>query len=192
MNAGQIASIVEGGVGLTAVLGGALYGGIKSGKLNRKYEKGLKGLINDNKEWWNIKRSKDYTQRPDVQAAVNLQRQLLNDRYNRDAARNVVAGGTNEALALEQQAANESLSRTGSDIASAAANYYDNNERQYRSQDYALRQQQLQNYQQRAAATAQAASQVVNTGLKMTGDSFQHFAQASGGMGGGANLQTTA
>jgi len=181
LNAQQIASIVEGGIGLTAALGGAIYGGVKSGKLNRKAEKLLRQMRDDNEQWYNVKSAQDYTQRADVQAAIARQRELLNEQYKQSRAANVVAGGTDESLALQQQAANQSLAQTASDIAARSADYKDNVERQYRSQDYALNQQQLQNYQQRAAATAQAASQVVNTGLQMTGNSFQHFAGATGG-----------
>ena len=187
LNPGQIASIVEGGVGITAALGGAIYGAIKSGRLNREADAIRTRMKNENKEWYNVKMAQDYTQRADVQAAIKKQRELLDEQYKRARATNIVAGGTDEALALQKQAANQSLSQTATDIAARGADYKDNVERQYRAQDYALNQQELQNKQQQAAATAQAASQVVNAGLSMTGNSFQHFAQASGagGMGSG-------
>ena len=192
MNPGQIASIVEGGIGLTAALGGAIYGGVKSGKYNRQADAIRTGMKEDNQRWYDVKMASDYTQRADVQAAVKKQRELLQEQYKRARATNKVAGGTDEALAMQKQAANDSVSQTSTEIAARGADYKDNVERQYRSQDYALRQQELQNVQQKAAATAQAASQVVNAGLQMTGNSFQHFAQASGagGMGGGAGLKT--
>ena len=180
LNAGQIASIVEGGIGLTAAIGGAIYGSNKSGEYNRAADR-LRGKIRDeNKRWYDIKQSQDYTQIADVQAAIKKQRELLDAQYKRAKATNVVAGGTDEALALQKQAANQSLSQTTTDIAARASDYKDNVERQYRAQDYALNQQELQNYQQRAAATAQAASQVVNAGLSMVGNSASHFAQSSG------------
>ena len=185
MNAGQIASIVEGGIGLTAALGGAI-----SGKYNRQADALRTGMKDDNKRWYDVKMAQDYTQRADVQAAIKKQRELLDEQTKRARATNKVAGGTDEALAMQKQAANDSVSQTSTEIAARGADYKDNVERQYRSQDYALRQQELQNVQQKAAATAQAASQVVNTGLQMTGNSFQHFAQSSG-MGGGAGLKTT-
>lgn len=183
LNAGQIASIVEGGVGITAALGGAIYGAIKSGKLNREADAIRTGMKKENQQWYNIKMAQDYTQRADVQAAIKKQRELLDEQYKRARATNIVAGGTDEALALQKQAANQSLSQTATDMAARGADYKDNVERQYRAQDYALNQQELQNKQQQAAAVAQAASQVVNAGLSMTGQSFQNFAHASG-MGG--------
>ena len=66
----QIASIVEGGIGLTAATAGAIYGGIKSGKLNRQAEKILQQQKKDNQNWYDVKMSSDYTQRADVQAAM--------------------------------------------------------------------------------------------------------------------------
>lgn len=180
MNAGQIASIIGGGVGITAALGGAIYGAIRSGQLNREADAIRTGMKRENKEWYNLRMRQDYTQRADVQAAIKKQRELLDEQYKRARATNIVAGGTNEALALQKQAANRSLSQTATDIAAKGADYKDNIERQYRAQDYAINQQELQSKQQQAAATAQAASQVVNAGLSMTGQSFQNFASASG------------
>lgn len=188
LNPGQIASIVEGGVGITAALGGAIYGAVKSGKLNRKADQLRTDMKNSNRNWYDVRMSQDFTQRADVQAAIKKQRELLDEQYRRARATNAVMGGTDEALALQKQAANQSLSQTATDIAARSTEYKDNVERQYKAQDYALNQQELQNYQQKAAAVAQAASQVVNAGLNMTGNSFQHFAQASGG----GNMMNTA
>ena len=176
----QIASIVEGGIGLTAATAGAIYGGIKSGKLNRQAEKILKQQKNDNQRWYDVKMASDYTQRADVQAAIKKQRELLDEQYKRAKATNVVAGGTDEALALQKQAANQSLAQTATDVAARAADYKDNVENAYLNRKANLEDQERQNLQQRAAATAQAASQVVNSGLNMVGNSFQHF----GGMQG--------
>lgn len=196
MNPGQIASIVEGGVGITAALGGAIYGAVKSGKLNKQADAIWTRMKDENKRWYDVKMNADYTQRADVQAAIKKQRELLDEQYKRARATNAVMGGTDESLALQKQAANQALSQTTTDIAARGADYKDNVERQYRAQDYALNQQELQNKQQRAAAVAQAASQVVNAGLGMTGNSFQHFAQASGAGsgsgGGGVDAETAA
>lgn len=183
LNPGQIASIAEGATGLTAAIGGAIYGGIKSGKLNRRAESILQQQKNDNQRWYDVKMSSDYTQRADVQAAIKRQRELLNEQYERARAANTVAGGTDEALALQKQAANQSLSQTATDIAARAAAYKDNVESNYMARKASLEDQERLNYQQRAAATAQAASQVVNTGIKMVGDGAQHFVQASGSTG---------
>lgn len=160
-------SAILGGV---AALGSAIYGGIKSAQANNNARRLIEQQRDDNRGWYNLRMSQDYTQRADVQAAIKRQRELLNEQYQRAKATNVVAGGTDEALALQQQAANKSVSDTMTDIAAQAANYKDNVERQYRAQDAALNQQEVQNYQQQAAQTAQAASQGVNAGLGVLGN----------------------
>lgn len=159
-------------IGGVAALGSAIYGGIKSSKANNKARDLIQQQRRDNRDWYNLRMSQDYTQRADVQAAIKRQRELLNEQYQRAKATNVVAGGTDEALALQQQAANKSVSDTMTDIAAQAANYKDNVEQQYRAQDAALNQQQVQNYQQQAAQTAQAASQGVNAGLGLMGNAI--------------------
>ena len=166
-----MAGIASGIIGGVASLGAAIYGGIKSGKYNRKAEQLIQNQRDDNKRWYDIKMSQDYTQRSDVQAAIKRQRELLDEQYKRAKATNAVMGGTDEALALQKQAANKSLSNTMTDVASQASEYKEGVENQYRHQDAALNQQQAQNYQQMAAATAQAASQAVNKGLGMVANS---------------------
>lgn len=155
-----------------AALGSAIYGGITSAKANNKARDLIAQQRNDNKAWYDLRMSQDYTLRTDVQAAIKRQRELLDEQYRRARATNVVAGGTDEALALQQQAANKSLSDTMTDVAAQAAAYKNNVEQQYRAQDAALNQQQVQNYQQQAAQAAQAASQGVNAGLGLMGNAI--------------------
>lgn len=159
-------------IGGVAALGSAIYGGIKSAKANNKARDLIQQQRRDNRDWYTLRMSQDYTQRADVQAAIKRQRELLNEQYQRARATNVVAGGTDEALALQQQAANKAVSDTMTDVAAQAANYKDNVEQQYRAQDAALNQQQAQSYQQQAAQTAQAASQGVNAGIGLMGNAI--------------------
>ena len=67
-------SIILATLAAAASLGSAIYGGIKSGILNRQAEQILKSQQADNEEWYNVKRAEDYTQRADVQAAIQKQR----------------------------------------------------------------------------------------------------------------------
>lgn len=153
-----------------AALGSAIYGGIKSSQANNRARRLLQNQQNENKAWYDTRMSEDYTQRADVQAAIQRQRELLNEQYQRAKATNVVAGGTDESLALQKEAANKAVAQTMTDVAAQSAAYKDNVERQYRAQDYALNQQQVINQQQQAAQTAQAASQAVNAGVSFLGN----------------------
>ena len=181
MNPQQIAAVAEGATGLVAAVGGAIYGGIKSGKLNKKAEAILPQQKADNQRWYEVKQASDYTQRADVQAAIKKQRELLDEQYKRAKATNAVVGGTDEALALQKQAANQSLAQTATDVASRSAEYKDNVESNYMARKAGLEDQERLNLQQRAAATAQAASQVVNAGIKMVGSGAQHYSGATVG-----------
>lgn len=168
-----LVSSIIGGVG---ALGSAIYGAAASAKANNRARRLIQQQRDDNREWYNIKSAQDYTQRADVQAAIKRQRELLDEQYKRARATNAVAGGTDEALALQKKAANQAMAQTMTDVAAGAANYKDNIEQQYRSQDAALNQQQAQSYQQQAAQTAQAASQAVNAGLGLVGQGIQQNA----------------
>lgn len=166
---GALAKAIAGGA---AALYGAAKGGIKSGEYNRQAEQLIQNQRDDAKRWYNVSMSEDFTQRADVQARDKKHREMLLEDSKRQAARNVVAGGTDEALALAKQGMNKSLAQAQTDEAAMATQYKDNVESQYRMQDAALNQQQAQNYQQMAAATAQAGSQVVNKGLDLLGNAL--------------------
>ena len=114
----------------------------------------------ENQKWYDQKMAEDYTQRSDVQNILRKQRDLLNEQYQRARATNIVAGGTDESLALQQQAANEAMGDTIADIAANASNYKDSIENQYRAQDAALNQQQIGVEQANAQTIAQAAGQM--------------------------------
>lgn len=166
---GQLAKAIIGGA---SALYGAAKGGIKSGEYNRQAEELIQNQRDDNTRWYNVKMAEDWTQRSDAQARIKKQREMLLEEGKRQAARNVVAGGTDEALALAKQGMNKSIADATSDDAALASQYKDNVESQYRMQDAALNQQQVQNYQQLGAAAAQAGSQVVNKGLGLLGNAL--------------------
>lgn len=156
-------------VGAAASLASSIYGAVKSSQANRKAENLIQAQRDENKRWYNQQMAEDYTQRSDSQAILKKQREMLDEQYKRARATNVVAGGTDESLALQQQAANKSLSDTATNIASQASIHKDNVEQQYRQTNAALNQQQVAMYQQQAASTSQAAGQGVSAGLGIIG-----------------------
>ena len=156
-------------IGAAGALGSAIYGAVKSSKANNQARKLIQNQRDENRRWYDTKMNQDYTQRADVQRAITKQRELLDEQLKRANARKVVGGGSDEAAALEKEAANKSVADATADIAAAGANYKDQVEQQYRSNDAALNQQQAQSYQQQAAQTAAAASQAVNAGLGLIG-----------------------
>ena len=131
----------------------------------------------ENRKWYDQKMAEDYMQRSDVQNVLRKQRELLNEQYQRARATNIVAGGTDESLALQQQEANETMGDTMANIAANASDYKDSIEQQYRANDAALNQQQIGVEQGKAQSIAQAAGQVGSavsglvTGAKASGAS---------------------
>lgn len=156
-------------IGGTTALASSIIGAIGSANANRKANNLISTQRKENKAWYDLKRAEDYTQRSDVQAILGKQRELLDEQYKRARATNIVAGGTDEALALQQKAANDSMADTMATVAGQASAYKDAAEAQYRQQDAALNQQQVAGYQQQAQAMAQAAGQGVSAGLNIMG-----------------------
>ena len=161
-------------VGAAAQIGSSIYGAIKSSQANKRAEQLLKNQRDENQKWYDQKLAEDYTQRTDVQNVLRKQRELLQEQYQRARATNIVAGGTDESLALQKAAANEAMGETMADIAENAASYKEGVENQFLAQDAALNQQQIANEQAKAQSIANAAGQVGSavSGL-MTGASTQ-------------------
>jgi hypothetical protein len=145
-------------------IGSSIYGQVQSNKLNKQAQAEIDARKKENQQWYNQKMNEDYMMRSDVQNVLRKQRDLLNEQYQRARATNIVAGGTDESLALQQQAANKTMGDTMADIAANASSYKDNVELQYRAQQNALSQQQQQVYTNQANAVASAASQAGKAG----------------------------
>lgn len=147
-------------IGAAAQVGSSIYGAIKSSQANKRAEQLLKNQREDNQKWYDQKMAEDYTQRSDAQNVLRKQRELLQEQYQRARATNIVAGGTDESLALQQAQANKTMGETMANIAAQAADYKDNVESQYRAKDAELNEQQIGVEQNRAQAIANAAGQV--------------------------------
>lgn len=147
-------------IGAAAQVGSSIYGAIKSSQANKRAEQLLKNQRDENKKWYEQKMAEDYTQRSDSQNILRKQRELLQEQYQRARATNIVAGGTDESLALQQAAANDAMGDTMADIAANASAYKEGVENQYRAKDAELNQQQFGIEQNKAKAISEAAGQV--------------------------------
>lgn len=177
-------------IGAAAQVGSSIYGAIKSSQANKKAESLLQNQRDENQKWYDRKMAEDYTQRSDVQSVLQKQRDLLSEQYKRARAANIVGGGTDESLALQQQEANETMGDTMESIAAQADTYKEGIENQFRAQDAALNQQQVANEQAKAQSIATAAGQVGsavsglmagasgNKGTQLTPSGVQAFANA--------------
>ena len=157
-------------IGAAAQVGSSIYGAIKSSQANKKAMDLIRSQRDENKKWYDQKMAEDYMQRSEVQNVLRKQRELLQEQYQRARATNIVAGGTDESLALQQQAANATMGDTMANIAANASAYKDSIEQQYRTQDAALNQQLVGVHQAQGEAIANAAGQIGSAvGGLMTG-----------------------
>lgn len=161
--------LISTAIGAAAALGSAAYGAIKSSQANKKARRRIQDERDENKRWYDYKMAEDVTSRSDAQAIINKQRDLLNEQYKNIRATNAVAGGSDEAVAAQKQAANNAVADTMSNIAADASNRKDAIEQQYRAVDSQLNQQQVNLDQQQAHNIANAAGQAVNAGLGLIG-----------------------
>lgn len=178
--------MVTAAVSAGLALGSAIYGGLKSAAANERARQLIAKQRYENKRWYDTKMAQDYTMRTDAQAAINRARQNLEEWNKRIRKTGVVSGATNEAVAMQKEAANKTISDVYTDLGAQGSESKDRAEAQYRAQDSALNQQQIQNYQQQAAQTAQAASQAVSAGINVVGNSLAM--QTGGGRPEGATV----
>ena len=157
-------------IGAAAQVGSSIYGAIKSSQAAKRAEQLISNQRDDNRKWYEEKMAEDYTRRADVQNLLRKQKELFNDQYKNARATNVVAGGTDESLALQKAAANEAVGETMADVAAQATDYKEAVEQQYREKDEALNQQQIAVEQNKAQQIANAAGQMgAAVGGLMTG-----------------------
>lgn len=156
----MVGQIIGAGLQVGLQAGSAIYGAIKSSQANKKAMELLQNQRDENKKWYEQRMAEDYTQRADVQNVLRKQKEMLSEQYKRARATNVVAGGTDEALVLQQREANEILGDTTANIAAQSEAYKEGIENQYREREGELAQQEIANYQNQAQAISTAAGQV--------------------------------
>ena len=157
-------------IGAAAQVGSSIYGAIKSSQASKRAEQLIQNQRDENRKWYEEKMAEDYTRRADVQNLLRKQKELFNDQYKNARSTNVVAGGTDESLALQKAAANEAVGETMADVAAQATDYKESVEQQYRETDAALNQQQVAVEQNKAQQIANAAGQIGSAvGGLMTG-----------------------
>ena len=165
-----------GGLGLI----GGILGQQESAAANRKAQRLLNKQKKDNENWYRIQKNSDYTLRADVQAAINKQRELLNERYKAAEKSAVVSGATDEAIAAQKEASANAMANTMADVAAAGAEHKDRVEQQYLANKSKLEGEQINLDRERAAQNSAAVGQIMSAGVNMIG-------QAAGDLGGGQN-----
>ena len=161
----MIATLIGAGTALASAIGGA----IGSANQNRQSRNLIENLRRENEEWYNMQKNQQYTQRLDFQAVMKKQKELLDEQYKNALGRKENMGGTEESVALEKKAANQTLSDTTTNAVGQAQAYQDSVDAQHRQTENALVQQEAGQHANSARSMAAAASQGVSAGLNMIG-----------------------
>lgn len=163
-NPGLIASGVTAGLGGLFTLGSTIAGLAASKKENDKSENRLNEYEGNKEAWFNQKLNQDYMTRSDVQNVLRKDREMYEERMRKARAMNVVSGGTDESLALQQEAAMKTHGNTIADIASNAAAYNDSIEQQQQQFKDTMLNARQEISANRVNAITQAASQAAGFG----------------------------
>lgn len=139
---------------------GTIWGAVESSKANKR----AMDLINqDEKAWQNYyekEMNQDYMERPEIQKAVQQARELAGETLKKSRAMNLVAGGTDESLVLQQEEANDLVADVMSNAATQAALRKDELKESNMAQQSNFTQQKVAIEQARAKNIADAAGQL--------------------------------
>lgn len=141
---------------------GGIASGIASGIAGRKAAKKNRRILNnmrrDSQNWYDKEYNADFTQRSDAQAALNKARAMLDDKYKQAQGAGIVAGATDESIALQKKAANATLADITGSIAERADAYKEQVRNNYVNEQNAINNSEIAVNNQQAANVAQAAS----------------------------------
>lgn len=151
---GLIGGII-GGIG-SAV--GGIIGGNATRKAANRNARLLEEAENEAKAWYDKEYNANFLDRSEARAAIAKTREILNEKYRQAEGVAAVTGATEESIARQKAAANQTLADVTSNIAERADAYKDAVRANYENQQANFLAQKTAVNNQKAAATAQAAS----------------------------------
>ena len=164
----MIASLIGGGIGVL----GSVAGAIGSARKMKQAGDMLTAQQDQNQAWYDKEYNTDYTQRADAQAILNKTREMANENRKRARGMSVVAGATDESVAMENEASNDMIANTMGNINQSADAYKQSVQGQFRATQQQLDQQQYNNKIAEAQNIANAASGVSKAGAGIVGKIF--------------------
>ena len=164
----MIGSLIGGGIGVL----GSVVGAIGSARKMKQANSLLDAQQAKNQTWYDKEYNTDYTQRADAQAILNKTREMANENRKRARGMAVVAGATDEAVAMENEASNNMVADTMGNINQSADAYKQSVQGQFRATQQQLDQQQYNNKIAEAQNISNAASGVSKAGAGIVGSIF--------------------
>lgn len=162
------------GTAITAGVGviGSLIGSAAKARAAKKQRAIIDQQLKDNENWYQRRFNEDSTQRADAQNALRIMRQAMDERTKRAAATGVVAGASDESIAVQKAAANNALGNTVANIVAAGDARKDAIEQQYQENKAGLQAQQGAMLGQQGQNIASLMSQIGGTVTPNLVDAF--------------------
>lgn len=150
---GLIGGIIS-GIG-SAVSG--IVGGRAGKKAADRNEEILNGAQRRAEDWYDREYNSDFLQRSDAQSALESARRILDERYRNAQGAAAVSGATEESVAQQKEAANQTLAAVTGSIAERADAYKEQVRENYENRISDIERQRMGVNDQRARNVAQAA-----------------------------------
>lgn len=150
---GLIGGIIS-GIG-SAVSG--IVGGRAGKKAADRNEEILNGAQRRAQDWYDKEYNADFLQRSDAQSALENARKILDERYRNAQGAAAVSGATEESVAQQKAAANQTLADVTGSIAERADAYKEQVRNNYENKISGIEQQRMGVNDKRAQGVAQAA-----------------------------------
>lgn len=154
-------------IGGVLAVGSAIAGGIASAKANKEAEDKARSEKQRLQNWYDAEVSKDYTQRADMQNALNRQRELYAERLRNLAGAKATGGATEAAVAAEKQQITDSIAQTTGDVAAMSEQAKDRAENIYMQGMSDAAKTEMALAQQDAANIANATTSAIGAGAQI-------------------------
>lgn len=171
-----------------ALIGGAVAigGGIISSRASKKAAERQQAELDKQKReernWYDRRYNEDYTQTATAQSLLTKARQFADDSYKRAAGAAKVGGASTESAALAKQAGNKVVADVMGNIAAQGDARRDALDMQHMQTQKEFANQQMQIYQQQAAASQAAGNGIMSAGIGMLGADLQSHLDNGKGM----------
>ena len=164
----MIGSLIGGGLSVL----GSVAGAIGSAQQMKKARQNIADQRSKNQTWYDKEYNTDYTQRADAQAVLNKTKEMADASRRRARNMGVVAGATDEAVAMDNEASNKMVSDTMGAINQSADAYKQNVQAQFKQTEQGLDNAEYQSHVAQANQIAQAGAQAGQAGASIVGSIF--------------------
>lgn len=160
-------------IGAAVAIGGGIISSRASKKAAERQQAELDKQKREERNWYDRRYNEDYTQTATAQSLLTKARQFADDSYKRAAGAAKVGGASTESAALAKQAGNKVIADVAGNIAAQGDARRDALDMQHMQNQKEFANQQMQVYQQQAAASQAAGNGIMSAGMGVLGADLQ-------------------